>query len=358
MNTKIKWLRDKIKGLDMQGIIISNPVNIRYLTNIDAEGVLLITRKENIFITDGRYIEVANSSITIDDEILVCNFRDITREDYENFFTYCENVGFEENYITYAEYKDFMHRYQINNFEETEYIIEKQRMIKDQDEIEKISMACKITDKCFSHLLEFIKIGMTEKEIALEIERFFKMNGADGLSFDSIVASGRNSSMPHAVPTDKKIEAGDPITLDFGCKYQGYCSDMTRTVFAGFVPEYIRGAYNLVLKNQLSTTESIKEGANIRNLSKLVEGDFKINGYELVHGLGHGVGLEIHELPYINTRVDQPLKENMVITNEPGIYVPNRYGIRIEDTILVTKYGAECLTKSRRDMAIVDEIKK
>ena len=356
MNTKIKWLRDKIRLLDMQGMIVSNPVNIKYLTNIDAEGVLLITRKENIFITDGRYIEVANSTVTIDDEIIVCNIKDISKDDYENFFNYCENVGFEENYITYAEYKEYIHKYKINNFEETESIIEKQRMIKDEEEIRNLRKACSITDDCFDHLKEFIKIGMTEKEVALEIERFFKLNGADGLSFDSIVASGRNSSMPHAVPTDKKIEAGDPITIDFGCKYKGYCSDMTRTIFAGYVPEYIKSVYNLVLKNQLQTTESMKEGANIRTFSKIVENDFKLNGYDLVHSLGHGVGLDIHEIPYINSRIDINLKENMVVTNEPGIYIPNRFGIRIEDTILIARYACECLTKSRREIIIVDKV--
>ena len=354
MNVKIKWLRDKLRILNMQGMIVSNPVNVKYLTNIDAEGILLITRKENIFITDGRYIEVANSSITIDDEIIVCNFKDLTKEDYENFFNFCENVGFEENYITYADYKEFIHRFQINNFEETEYMIEKQRMIKDEEEIECISKACKLTDDCFDHLREFIKIGMTEKEVEMEIEKFFKLNGADGNSFDSIVASGKNSSMPHAVPTDKKIEAGDIVTLDFGCKYKGYSSDMTRTIFVGFIPEHIKPVYNLVLKNQIQTTESLKEGANIRTISKLLENDFKLNGYELIHSLGHGVGLDIHEIPYINSRNDTNLKENMVITNEPGIYIPNKFGVRIEDTILITKYGAECLTKSRRDFIVVD----
>ena len=162
--------------------------------------------------------------------------------------------------------------------------------------------------------------------------------------------------MPHAVPTDKKIEAGDPITIDFGCKYKGYCSDMTRTIFAGYVPEYIKPVYNLVLKNQLQTTESMKEGANIRTFSKIVENDFKLNGYDLVHSLGHGVGLDIHEIPYINSRIDINLKENMVVTNEPGIYIPNRFGIRIEDTVLITRYACECLTKSRREIIIVDKV--
>ena len=357
MNANIKWLRDKIKLYNMQGIIISNPVNIRYLTGIEAEGTLLITRKENIFITDGRYIEEVNNVITIDDGIIVCDIRNISSEDNENFFNFCENVGFEENYITYAKYKDYIQKYKINNFEETDLIIEKQRMIKDHEEIEKIKKACSLTDDCFSHLRDFIKIGMTEKEVSQEIENYFRNHGADGLSFDTIVASGKNSSKPHAVPTNKKIENGDPITIDFGCKYKGYCSDMTRTVFAGFVPEYIKPVYDLVLDNQLKTTKELKDGANIRTLSKVVEGAFKLNGFELIHSLGHGVGLDIHELPYINSKVDLNLKENMVITNEPGIYIPNRFGIRIEDTILINKFDCECLTKSYRDYVIVDKMK-
>lgn len=353
MNTKIKWLRDKIGLLDMQGMIVSNPVNIKYLTNIDAEGVLLITRKENIFITDGRYIEVANSTVTIDDEIIVCNIKDISKDDYENFFNYCENVGFEENYITYAEYKEYIHKYKINNFEETESIIEKQRMIKDEEEIRNLRKACSITDDCFDHLKEFIKIGMTEKEVALEIERFFKLNGADGLSFDSIVASGRNSSMPHAVPTDKKIEAGDPITIDFGCKYKGYCSDMTRTIFIGEPTEEQLKIYNLVLKNQKQVLDDIQEGKNIKNLSRRLENNFAEYGYDMIHSLGHGVGLEIHEKPFVNSKNDNSLKENMVITDEPGIYLPGNFGVRIEDTVLVKKQGHQALTESTKECIII-----
>ena len=229
MNNNIRWLRDKIKMLDMQGIIISNPINIKYLTGIEADGVFLITPKENIYITDGRYVEAVNNTLTLNDEIVVYDMQDISRDDYENFFLFCENVGFEEEYVTYAKYKDFMHRYKINNLEETEGIIEKQRMIKDPEEIELIEKACKITDDCFNHLKSFIKIGLTEKQIAKEIDDFFIDNGAEDVAFSTIVASGKNSSMPHAVPTNKKIEAGDPITIDMGCKYKGqerYLQDM------------------------------------------------------------------------------------------------------------------------------------
>ena len=355
MNPKIKWLRDKISMENMQGIIISNPVNIRYLTGITADGVLLITRKENFFITDGRYLEEVKSILTINDEIIVSDIASITRDDYENFFLFCENVGFEENYITYATYKKYIERYKINNFEETENIIEKQRMIKDEEEIRLIEKACYITDQCFSHLCEYIKIGMTEREIAYEIEKFFKENGADGLAFETIVASGKNSSKPHAVPTDKKIEAGDPITIDMGCKYKGYCSDMTSTIFAGYVTVQTRKVYDLVLKNELQTLKEYKEGASIRVVSRMVENDFKLNGYDLIHSLGHGLGLEIHEIPYINGKNDSNLKANMVVTNEPGIYIPGAFGIRIEDTVLITKSGCINLTKSDKNYIIIDK---
>lgn len=334
-------------------MIITNPVNIRYLTNINAEGVLLITRRENVYITDGRYMEIVNNALTIDDEVIVYDVKELTKEDYENFFTFCENVGFEESNLTYARYKEYMHKYKINNFEETEGLLEKLRIVKKEDEIECIKKACILTDNCFEHLRQFIKIGMTEKEIAFEVEKFFMTNGADGLAFDTIVASGPNSSMPHAVPTDRKIENGDPITIDMGCKYKGYCSDMTRTVFAGYVPQFMRPVYDLVLKNQLRVQEELKEGTNTKIISRFVESEFKLNGANMVHSLGHGVGLDIHEYPFINSKYDFILKENMVITDEPGIYIPARFGVRIEDTVLITKYSSQSLTLSEKGYVVV-----
>ena len=204
-------------------------------------------------------------------------------------------------------------------------------------------------------LLNFIKIGMTEKQIAFEIEKYFLDHGAEGLAFETIVASGPNSSKPHAITTERKIDVGDPITIDFGCKYKGYCSDMTRTIFAGFVPEKVKSIYNLVLKNQLQTERDMRDGANIRILSRNVDNDFKLNGHSLVHALGHGVGLEVHESPIISYKNDNMLKENMVVTNEPGIYIPGEFGVRIEDTVLITKSGCINLTKSDKNYIIVDK---
>ena len=249
MNQKMQWLRNQLLSLNLQGMIVSNPVNIRYLTNIQAEGILLVTRKENLFITDSRYIEDVHNTLTLFDEIVVYDARGLTKEDYENFFMFCENVGFEENYVTYAKYKEYMHRYKINCLVETENMIEKQRMIKDEEEIENVKEACRITDECFNHIVDYIRPGMTEKQIAREIDYFYYKH-SEGLSFDTIVASGENSSKPHAIPSDRKIQKNDIITIDMGCKIKGYCSDMTRTIFVGDVPEEMKKVYELVLKNQ------------------------------------------------------------------------------------------------------------
>lgn len=352
MNSKMQWLRNKMSSLDLQGIIISNPVNIKYLTGLDAEGVLLVTRKENIYITDGRYVEYVHSTLTLFDEIIVYDVKDVSLDDYENFFMFCENVGFEEHFVTYADYKEFIRKYKINNLVETEYIIEKQRMIKDEEELQNIKIACEITDNCFSYIISYIKPGMTEKQIANEINDYFKQR-TDGLAFDTIVASGENSSKPHAIPTERKIQKEDIITIDMGCKYNGYCSDMTRTFFVGKVPDEVKPIYDLVLKNQVQTLNDYKEGSNIRVLSKMVMNDFKLNNYDLIHSLGHGVGLDIHEPPYINYKTDLPLKENMVITDEPGIYIPGKFGVRIEDTVQITKSGCITLTNSDKNYIVI-----
>ena len=243
--------------------------------------------------------------------------------------------------------------YRVNDLVETEHIIEKQRVIKDDDEIENIKKACELTDKCFSHIIKYIKKGMTEKQIANEIERYFKQNGADGLAFDTIVASGENSSKPHSSVTNRKIASGDVILLDFGCKYNGYCSDMTRTIFMNRIPEKVKQVYDLVLRNQKNFIKEAKESANIKTLTKMVENDFRIYEYDLIHALGHGVGMEVHELPFLSSKKDNLLKENMVIAVEPGIYIPGKFGVRIEDTILITKNGCINLNGSEKNYIII-----
>ena len=221
---------------------------------------------------------------------------------------FCENVGFEENHVTYAKYKEYMHRYKINNLVETEGMIEKQREIKDEEE---------------------------------------------GPSFETIVASGENTSKPHAVPTERKIQEIDIITIDMGCKINGYCSDMTRTFFVGEVPSHVKEVYELVLKNQEQVLKDMRENSNTKQITKMVDNDFRLHNYDLIHALGHGVGLEIHESPVLSCNSESILKENMVVTDEPGIYIAGQFGIRIEDTVLITKGGCEPLTKSPKKYVII-----
>ena len=208
MNERLKDFKIKMKQKDLQGMIISDPKNIKYLTGLTEEGTLIIKNKENIFLTDSRYVEEVKSKLTVDDEISIINISDISKYDYENFFILCNNVGFEEKYITYEQYKNFLQLYQVN-LVETEGIVEELRCIKSEEEIENIKKACKITDDCFEYITKYIKVGMSEKRIAFEIEKFMRINGAENIAFEFCVASGENSALPHARPTDRRIKNND-----------------------------------------------------------------------------------------------------------------------------------------------------
>ena len=352
MNAKIKWLRDKLTSLKIDGMIITNPINIRYLTGLSEEGILIIAPKENIFVTDSRYIESVNGKLTIDDEIVAYDSRNLDKYDYENIFSTSENVGFEETYVTYENYKKYLHTYKVN-LVETDGIIESQRVLKEKYEIECINKACQITDKAFEYIIKNIYEGMTEKEVAFEIEKYMIKNGADGLAFDSIVAFGENTSMPHAVPTDRVIKNGDIIQFDIGCKYKGFCSDLSRVVFVGEMKEEYKAIYDFVLEEQKRMTEYLKSGVNIKLVVKDRETEFRLNNCRVMHAFGHGVGLEIHEQPILNSKKDNILKENSVIAIEPGVYIPGKFGIRIEDTFKVNKMFCESITKCSKDYTII-----
>lgn len=347
MNVKVQALRNQMKVANLQGMIVSNPVNIRYLTGLTEEGTFLITPRENIFITDSRYLEAVNSFLTLDQEIVAYDIKNLNKYDYENFFSDCENVGFEEGYVTYEMYKAYLQTYQVN-LVETEGIIELHRMVKDESEIENIKSACLITDKCFEYIKDFIEIGMTEKEIAFEIEKFMKLNGAEALAFDTIVASGPNSSMPHAVPTDRKIKENEIIQFDFGCKVNGYCSDFSRVLYTGrSIPDEIQSVFKFVLSEYEYITKNLAENVNIKEILNKCKRDYSENEYELFHSFGHSLGLDIHENPILSLKQDFKLKNNMLITVEPGVYIPGKFGIRLEDTVLITKQGCNTLTKSK-----------
>ena len=352
MNVRIKWLRNQLLSLNLDGMIVSNPVNVRYLTGLSEEGILIVAPKENIFVTDGRYIESVNRNLTIDEEIVAYEAKNLNKFDYEAIFMLSENVGFEENYVTYEQYKKYLQTYQVN-LVETEGLIENQRIVKDENEIESIKKACEITDKAYEYIIRNIKKGMTEKEVAFEIERFMILNGADGIAFDLIVAFGENTSMPHAVPTDRVVQKGDIIQFDIGCKVNGYCSDFSRVVFVEEIKEEYKEVYDFVLGEQRRLESSLKDGVNIKTVIKDRETEFRLKNYSVKHAFGHGIGLDIHERPVLRSSVDNILKEDAVIAVEPGIYVPGKFGIRIEDSYRVTKTGCQNLTTSKKDYTII-----
>lgn len=243
----------------------------------------------------------------------------------------------------------------INRSEDLNRRITELRAVKTEEELGFIEAAQSVTDKGFEYIQTKIAEGVTEKEIALELEFFMRRNKADGLAFNIIAVSGKNSSLPHGVPTDKPLEKGDFLTLDFGAGYKGYCSDMTRTVALGYVSEEQRLVYETVLKAQKAAIEVIREGAVCCEVDKTARDLIAAAGFGecFGHGLGHSLGIEIHEAPSCNTRDTTPMAAGTVMTVEPGIYIEGKFGVRIEDMVVVTKEGCRNLTKSPKELIIL-----
>jgi len=231
--------------------------------------------------------------------------------------------------------------------------IEDFRMLKDDSELTLIRNACNISTKSFKEILPLIKEGITEKEIACELEFRFRKNGGDKPSFDTIVASGERGALPHGVASDKKIKAHEPIVFDFGVFYDGYASDTTRTVCIGEPSDEFKNYYKAVFESQEIGREFAKKGIKASDLDKKVRDYLKGKELTFGHGLGHGVGLEIHELPYVNASSAFTLEENMVITIEPGLYFANKFGMRLEDTVIVKNEGIEQLIDLTHDIIIL-----
>lgn len=228
-------------------------------------------------------------------------------------------------------------------------------MIKTEQEIESISRAAALGDRCFSYILGYIEPGMTEKQVADEIERFLLENGAEGLAFDTISVSGERSNLPHGEPTDKVIEKGEFLTLDFGAVIDGFCGDMTRTIAVGSATPEMRTIYDVVLEAQLAAIEFIRAGVRCFDADKVARDIITKAGYGdyFPHGLGHGVGQEVHEAPTLNPKSEEVLAANMAITIEPGIYIPEKFGVRIEDLAIVTDSGIINKVKSKKDLIIL-----
>lgn len=226
-------------------------------------------------------------------------------------------------------------------------------MVKTNEEIEKLRYASELTDIGFKYIIQNIKPGMTEKEIAKKLDDYMYSLGATGLAFDTIVGSGENSSQIHSIPSDRKIEENDIILLDFGYVINGYCSDMSRTIFVGSITEKQKEFYDLVYRTQMNAINNIKIGMNVKEADMLGRKLILDKGLDYAHAMGHGIGTEVHEELVLSPKRDTVLEENMVFTIEPGVYLENEFGIRIEDVVLLTQEGVKPLAKSSKEVIII-----
>lgn len=351
MTNKLLKITDYIKGHNLDGVLLTSMPNVFYMSGFTGDNVILfISPEKALLITDSRY--------TLQAEEQSPDFKVITAKgslvkELEGFNL--KKLGFEADRVTCAQLDGFKKTLEGCGFEDVSAFMNKIRIVKTAEEVDLIRTAARITDDAFLHILNFAKVGMTEKEIALELEFFMRRNGAEGVSFATIVATGDHGAMPHAEPSDRVIKDGDAVVMDFGCKYKGYCSDMTRTVFFGKADERQLEVYNSVLNAQKAALAQIKAGVSENIPDKAARDELAKNGLDkyFTHSLGHGVGVEIHEDPRMAPKCTGVLNENMLVTVEPGVYIDGFMGVRIEDLVVVTPDGYENLTKSEKDVIIL-----
>lgn len=351
---KLEKLRQALKEQNVSALLVTNPYNRRYVTGFTGTaGAALISAEKAYFITDFRYTEQANTQIQGFEIIeqsgtLIDAIAEVIKD---NGF---ETVGFEKDAVTYAEFERYSDGFDAK-LVPTSGIVEKIRLIKSDDEITIIKQACQIADEAYEHILTYIQPGMTELDVSNELESFMRSKGATSSSFDIIVASGKRSALPHGVATSKVIETGDFVTLDFGAYYNGYVSDVTRTIAVGEPSDQLKEIYQVVLDSQLLALEKIKPGMTGKEADAIARDHIASKGYGKAfgHSLGHGMGLEVHEGPGLSSRSDVVLEPGMVITIEPGIYLPGIGGVRIEDDAIVTENGVEKLTHTSKELVIL-----
>lgn len=354
MMVRVEKLRKKMQAENLDSFLVTSPYNLRYLTNFTGTtGLAVITLDKAFFITDFRYTEQAASQAQgfeiiknvgpIFDEVA-----DLVKRENLNA------LAFEETTVSFLEYSVLE---EIINAEliPVSGMIEELREVKDEEEISIIEKVCSIADMAYDHILKMIRPGMTEIEVANQVDFYMRSLGATSVSFETIVASGLRSAMPHGVASDKVIEQGDLITLDFGCYYQGYVSDMTRTFAIGDPGEKLKEIYQIVLDAQLAVLDAAKPGLTGIQLDAVARDYITKQGYgeAFGHSTGHGIGLEIHEGPNVSARAEKQFVPGNVITDEPGIYLPGIGGVRIEDDLLITKEGNRVLTHSPKELIIL-----
>ena len=354
MTQRITNLREKMKAENITSFLVTSPYNLRYLTGFTGTtGLALIGLEEAFFITVFRYTEQAAEQC-VGYEVVknVGPILEVVADLVEK--KGMMNLAFEESFVPFKQYVDLETLLEVDLIP-VSGMIEELREVKDQSEIEIVEKACEIADKAFSHILTYIKPGMTEIQVANELDFYMRSLGASGVSFETIVASGLRSAMPHGVASDKVIEEGDFITIDFGCYYQGYVSDMTRTISLGEPSEKLKEIYEIVREAQQKVLDVAKPGMTGIELDAVARDYIASKGYgeAFGHSTGHGIGLEIHEGPNVSKLAEKAFVPGNIITNEPGIYLPGIGGVRIEDDMLVTENGIKTLTHSKKELIIL-----
>ena len=335
-------------------VLITSDINRRYFTGMKSSaGVVLAFPEKAYLLIDFRYIEKARATVKDAEVIELKKLYPQLNELLKKHGA--ESMAIESETMTVKELNAYEHFFTDLTFVSNDSLsnaIATLRASKDSDEIACIRRAQEIAERALEELMGFIKVGVTEREIALELNRLMFAFGAEDLSFDTIVLSGANTSMPHGVPSDKKVESGDFVLMDFGAVFNGYHSDMTRTVCVGEPTEEMRKVYDTVLEAQLAGIEAARAGILGSDLDKVSRDIIEKAGYGACfgHSLGHGVGMEIHEKPNASPNYKLPLNEGAVVTVEPGIYIAGKFGVRIEDFVILTENGCENLTKSAKNL--------
>ena len=344
-------IKDILKDYGVNAALVITASNTFYLSGYESTNCrILITNDKDYFFTDMRYLEEAKNAIGDRFEVLLGGVEEIKGivDDLG-----VKALGVEEN-VSYGEYRSLEELFKGVEFVAVDEAFSKIRAIKTEREISLIKTAQSVTETAFNEILPFIKEGVTEIEIAARLEYIMLKNGCE-LAFDSIVAFGENGSKPHAHRSERKLRRGEFVTMDFGAKYKGYCSDMTRTLALGAVDERKARAYNAVLEANKLAEKAIKIGEKCCDIDAVARNylaKFSLDKF-FSHSLGHSVGVDIHEMPAFSPRCEEVLKEGMIITVEPGVYLEGDFGLRIEDMALVTKSGAEILTHADKNLIVL-----
>ncbi len=350
----------KIKSLfaekKIDSFLVKNLPAIRYLSGFSGSAAsVLLTKDKNYFVSDFRYKTQSKTEVYKDFEIMIYVQNSMMFLKDLIAGNNLKKIGFEANFLNYNDVENLRKDFPETEFVPVDSLVEKVISVKNEKEIELTKKAVEITDRTFTELLKIIKTGMTEREVSAHISFLHKMYGADGDSFDCIVAAGERSAFPHARPTDRKIGNNELVKLDFGCTVQGMKSDMTRTIAVGEVSEELKNIYAIVREAQMLALGSVRAGKSSKEVDSVARNFIKEKGYgeNFGHGLGHGLGYDIHEKPLLNERMDFILEENSIITIEPGIYIEGLGGVRIEDDVIVKKDGCEILNKSSKEFITI-----